>query len=364
MLGLGLTVMFAFTAVAKDEAKAPAEVLGEAKTLPKYELTKRMGKRQKDYLGNKRDPAGKFYAVRSKATDPTVAPPDDLGDLFDYKIEEQSALVYIPKSYTPKEAHGILLHLGEEDEASLPGGWEEVLTQYKLIYASPHKAGKKQFDVLRIALALDTIETLQDEYEIDKKRIIISGCQTGGAVALITAVLHNRKFCGVLNHGYGLLMRKTEYGAIQKDDEKDKNKEKEKKKKKKGLNEGGFLNKGTTEKEERPTWAREFAHADQKVLKRFAKETDVVFFIGGSDPHERMIRSAEQWSRLDSPFLIIDDPAASGSPMSAKWLEASCLFIEGRLPAVPDIRFQKYGDVRIELGRNNRKKKPVKRRKD
>ena len=361
LVGAGLFLIVGW-ARAEEGAEVPAKVAREAKTLPAYELTKRKGNRYKDYLGNKNDPACKFYAVRSKVTDPTVEPPGKLSDLFDYEISKQSAFVYIPKSYAPKTPHGILLHIGEEESGSLPAGWDEVLTEHKLIYASPNKAGRVEVDAMRIALALDTIETLREEYAVDKDRIILSGCQTGGAVALIAATLHSRKFCGILNHGYGLLMRKTEYGATPVEVADDRNKKN--REKKPSLGSGGFQRRVGAPEVERPTWEREFSHADQKDLKRFAKDTDIVFFIGGSDNHERVMRSAEQWSRIGNPFLLIDDPAAGGSPMSARWLAASCRFIEGELPEVPEVRFRQYEDVRINVERNNRKKKAPKPAKD
>lgn len=339
-------ICFLISGTPSQAAEPPVPAGPMTGTMPQFQLTKRMSIKWYKYLdGSSKSGMVKFYKYRAKVAEEDSRTDEDLKDLLDYEIEKQSALVHIPEGYTGKEAYGILLHLGDEETAALPEGWETVLAERKLIYAQPHKSGSLWSDPRRIALAMDTLETLLAEYKIDKKRIIISGSRTGGAIAQIMGIVYRETFTGVISHGYGLMLRRTNYG---KDDDRNRRHRDD-------------------DDIDRTVWDSQVSFIGTKDLKRTVKEkVDIVLYTDSGAPfeHERVMLSAGQWAQLGVPLLIIDDPQRTRSfVMPAEWLDKAVLFIDGYIVKTPPPRIDQY-DVRMDLKENNKDKKPIPEKKE
>jgi len=194
--------------VKKEEKKAAG------KTMAEFQLTKRMFKSKKGYYrGALGDRLETFYKSCEKSGRRKERPSTDPVDLLDYKAEDQSAVVFIPSEFDGSAGWGVYVHIGGDAKASLPPDWDKVLVERKLLFASPHKAADVMPDMYRVALALDTLASLQAEYKLDKNRVFVGGAGSGGACAIVAALAYPDIIKGVICQKYGFILQRTPYST-------------------------------------------------------------------------------------------------------------------------------------------------------
>jgi predicted esterase len=111
-----------------------------------------------------------------------------------------SMISYCPSDYDGEEKLGVYIHIYASNKAKPPNsGYQEMMDKYRLVYASPFKAGNSQADMRRCALALDTLAQLRKDYTIDENRIYIGGTSGGGAMSTFVTFLYPEDFRAALN---------------------------------------------------------------------------------------------------------------------------------------------------------------------
>ncbi len=115
-----------------------------------------------------------------------------------YKIADESFVLYVPESYEPTEAMGLVVWMGESPAAVPPAAWCEVLDKHGLIWVGANNTGKTQPRHRRLSLALDAAFNAQKKYNIDPNRLYLAGLSTGGEAASILAAHYPDVFRGSL----------------------------------------------------------------------------------------------------------------------------------------------------------------------
>ncbi len=116
-----------------------------------------------------------------------------------YSLAGESFFVRVPEGATTGEPLGILVFISPTPF----GGFTreelaEVLDERRLIWVGAENAGNGRFSWYRVHLALDAVESLSGLYDIDPRRIYVSGYSGGGRVASSMALVYPEVFAGGL----------------------------------------------------------------------------------------------------------------------------------------------------------------------
>lgn len=114
----------------------------------------------------------------------------------EYEIEEQTFQVYVPEAYDGSEAYGLLVWVSATDRGVLP--WPEVFDNRKLIVISADNVGDQQNVWKRFGLQLDAVHNIAQRYNIDDRRVYISGCSKGGRIASQLGLVFGDVFDGAM----------------------------------------------------------------------------------------------------------------------------------------------------------------------
>jgi hypothetical protein len=122
-----------------------------------------------------------------------------------FSIEGQKATLYVPE-YQNKP-YGVFIYISHKDEGWEPNeAYQEILKKHNLIMLSPHQAGNKEDVFRRIALALDSLKTIQLSLPTNPKFYFIGGTSGGGALATHLSINFPNIFKGVHCAVRGMLL--------------------------------------------------------------------------------------------------------------------------------------------------------------
>lgn len=125
--------------------------------------------------------------------------------------EDERAAVYVPEHYDGISPYGVYLHISPMPGPNMPN-YQSVLSNRNLIMASPANAGNEVDVMRRIMMALDTVATLKEMYNIDPKRIYVGGLSGGGITAMQAQLIYPELWAGTISHSRGMnLGRYGEY---------------------------------------------------------------------------------------------------------------------------------------------------------
>lgn len=124
-------------------------------------------------------------------------------DIVGYSAEDASVRVWIPEGFDEEEIGewGLFLYVSSENEPDVPERLRGILTEHKLIFASPNGAGADKPDVLRISLVLDTLKLMQDSYRrMHRRKTVVYGEGEAGQIALLSVMNFPDRFanCAVI----------------------------------------------------------------------------------------------------------------------------------------------------------------------
>jgi len=110
-------------------------------------------------------------AAMARRTSLTLA---QLGD--DYDLSQRPYKAYVPSNYDPTVPVGIFVYLGYKDSTGAPPLWAPVLDKHHLIFITPVCHSGKQYAPAvpawqSMGLAFDAVYNLEQQYNIDRKRI-------------------------------------------------------------------------------------------------------------------------------------------------------------------------------------------------
>lgn len=106
--------------------------------------------------------------------------------------------VIVPKSYKKGVPHGLFIWISPNDKCALPGDWEKVLADRKLIFVGALRSGNNREVFGRMQLAITANDQMRQLYDIDPARVYISGHSGGSRVASMLAVAYADMFSGVV----------------------------------------------------------------------------------------------------------------------------------------------------------------------
>lgn len=138
-----------------------------------------------------------------------------------YEPGAHSVRVWIPEGFDEAEIGdwGLFLYVSSDDAPDVPARFRDILTEHKLIFASPNGAGQDKPDVLRISLLLDTLKLMQTTYpRMQRRKTLVYGEGEAGQMALLTVMNFPDRFrnCAVVPVDTSLTMtNRYQAGTIQ-----------------------------------------------------------------------------------------------------------------------------------------------------
>lgn len=117
-------------------------------------------------------------------------------DVGPYDVTKEKFKLVVPKSYAHSEKWGLLVYVNAGDDPGLPAEYEPILEKHKLIAVAAYKSGNGRNPYDRFRLAVDANVNLQSRFNIDPKRVYVSGISGGGRVASMLALAYADIFSG------------------------------------------------------------------------------------------------------------------------------------------------------------------------
>ncbi|MEM9415327.1 MAG: PHB depolymerase family esterase [Planctomycetota bacterium] len=130
----------------------------------------------------------------------------DRRQLPDWDIEDIEFQMVVPDDYTGEEAYGLLVFIHPYDDvnATSPRAFffgrviEDVLAEHNIIWVSYDDAGNGVLPNKRLGLALDAVHNVSQQYNIDAKRVYVSGMSGGGRMTCMAGVYYPEVFTGAV----------------------------------------------------------------------------------------------------------------------------------------------------------------------
>ncbi len=116
----------------------------------------------------------------------------------DYRLKDETFFVYVPQKYKGDEPYGLLVWISPIDPGQVRGIWKPVLDKHKLIWVGANRAGNPREIWQRLGLAVDAAANMPLRYEIDTKRVYVSGLSGGGRCASLLGVAYPDVFAGAM----------------------------------------------------------------------------------------------------------------------------------------------------------------------
>jgi predicted esterase len=115
---------------------------------------------------------------------------------YDVSMEKYDILV--PKKYKKGVPHGLFIWVSPSNAPSISPEWEAVLAEKKLIFVGAHNSGNNREVFARMRMAVDANDNLRSLFDIDDKRVYVSGFSGGARVASMLGVTYADMFTGAI----------------------------------------------------------------------------------------------------------------------------------------------------------------------
>ena len=102
--------------------------------------------------------------------------------------------VIVPQNYTHAKKWGLIVWIDPFDAPRIPSGWPALLAEKGYLIVLPANAGNRRNSTDRIRLALDARHHMPRLFNIDARRIIITGWNEGGRIASVIGVSYPDQF--------------------------------------------------------------------------------------------------------------------------------------------------------------------------
>jgi len=114
----------------------------------------------------------------------------------DYDVENESFEILVPKNYNKSVPHGLLIWISPGGDAKISKEWEAVLAEKKIIFIGAKNSGNPRNLFDRARMAIDANVNMRDLYNIDGRRVYVSGFSGGARVASMVGVCYAEMFSG------------------------------------------------------------------------------------------------------------------------------------------------------------------------
>lgn len=133
------------------------------------------------------------FAVANRSVAKT--PAEWLGE---YSSAKQEYALYVPANYNARQSYPVVLFIAPGNEAGGWKEWEAVSKKEGIIFAAPFGVGNGVSGKKRARIALDVLDDLRRNYNVDADRTYITGFSGGGRIACAIAFALPEYFGGVL----------------------------------------------------------------------------------------------------------------------------------------------------------------------
>ena len=124
-----------------------------------------------------------MYAKRHLLKESNKTPPE-------YAVGEYTFQAVVPESYDKAKPAGLFVWVSPTDSGAAPSQVVEALARRGIIYIGANKAGNDANVYFRFRAAIDAVYNMKKLYNIDPKKIIISGSSGGGRCASMLAITY------------------------------------------------------------------------------------------------------------------------------------------------------------------------------
>ena len=113
-------------------------------------------------------------------------------------LAKESFQIIVPATYRHSEPWGVFIWISPGDTPAIPAEWEPVLAARKLLFAGAFKSGNPRniFDRMRLAIAANA--GMRERFNVDGRRVYVSGFSGGGRVASMLGVAFADMFSGAV----------------------------------------------------------------------------------------------------------------------------------------------------------------------
>lgn len=118
-------------------------------------------------------------------------------DLFDAG-EEITWQYHVPPNYSPEKPAGLLVYISPIRSGEMPREWRSVMDEHNMIWVGADQSGNRTKVPRRVLLALLGVELVKQDYEVDDRRVYLSGFSGGGRVASMAVIDNADVFSGGL----------------------------------------------------------------------------------------------------------------------------------------------------------------------
>lgn len=115
-----------------------------------------------------------------------------------FDLAKEKFQLIVPPTYQHADKWGVFLWISPGDTAAIPADWELVLAARKLLFVGALKSGNPRniFDRVRLAVAANT--AMRERFNVDGRRVYVSGHSGGGRVASMVGVAYADMFSGTM----------------------------------------------------------------------------------------------------------------------------------------------------------------------
>jgi len=115
-----------------------------------------------------------------------------------YDVSMEKFDIIVPKKYKKGDPHGLFIWVSPSPAPSISPEWEAVLAEKKLIFVGAHNSGNNREVFARMRMAVDANDNMRELYDIDDKRVYVSGFSGGARVASMLGVTYADMFTGAI----------------------------------------------------------------------------------------------------------------------------------------------------------------------
>lgn len=115
-----------------------------------------------------------------------------------YDVSKETFEILVPKDYKATEPHGLFIWISASPAPNIPKEWEPVLAERKLIFIGARNSGNPRDIFDRMRMAVDANYNLRKLYNVDGRRVYVSGFSGGSRVASMLGVCFAEMFSGTI----------------------------------------------------------------------------------------------------------------------------------------------------------------------
>ena len=115
-----------------------------------------------------------------------------------FDLAKEKFQIIVPATYKHTDKWGVFIWISPGDTPAIPADWEPVLASRKLLFVGAFKSGNPRSIFDRVRLAVAANHALRDRFNVDGRRVYVSGFSGGGRVASMVGVAFADMFSGAM----------------------------------------------------------------------------------------------------------------------------------------------------------------------